>query len=457
MASTRDLRGLAWALLAGGLLLLPLALGAAAAATPPQGPALAEGGGEQASPTAAPEGKADEKAEEKSPAERKKEEKAAKKAAEEEKARQKRLQQAREEEAKQAGKEEEQQAKQSKKKASKKKETKSYATTAERKKYASREVADLLKEAQSLLAAEKWLKAQEILLVLEDNERAREIQGEVKLALADSYFGLGGSLNWVEALSRYRTFQTFYPNDPRGDYAQYKIGMCHYLQVPKSDRDQSPTRNALFEFQKLLELFPGSEWADEAEERIRNCRASLGDHDFEVGRYYFVRDQWAAASTRFQSLVKEFPDYPGRAEVYWHLAECAYKLGSREEGDLYKQLYEESGGRRAVEAPRAKGKPQKVEKERAKAEKKEQERLEKEARAAGTPKAEPEPKPEPKAEPEQAAPAAQPQEQDAKEKGEKKKEKVEIGRKKPDTKKKAEEPKPPEEEPKPSQEEPEKK
>ena len=300
------------------------------------------------------------------PASSKDEEKARKeekKRAKEEKAREKRLEKAREERERQAAKEEKKQAKQAEKAAKKKakKKAKTYATTAEQKKFASRNPMDLLVEAQSYLKKEKWFKAQEILLVLEDNERARELQADVKLSLADSYYGQGGSLNWVEATSRYRSFLTFYPGDPRTDYAQYRIGMCYFFQIPKAERDQSPTRNAIFEFERLVELFPRSEWADEAQGHIRDCRERLAEHDLAVGEYYFVREEWGGAAARFRALLKEYPDYSGKAHVYWRLAEASYKLGAREEGDLYRQLYQGLGGKRGVDVLKA---PAKKEEER---------------------------------------------------------------------------------------------
>lgn len=219
--------------------------------------------------------------------------------------------------------------------------------------YGSRTVEDLLDEARSELERGKELKAREILLFLEDNEKARDQQDQVKLLLAHSYFEEGGTLNWVEALSRYRTFLTFFPNHPDADFAQYRIGMSYLVQAPKPNRDQSPTENALFEFQKLLELYPNSEWADDAEQRIQEARDLLADHEYEVALFYFKRKEFQAAALRLQTLLAEFPDYAGKAEVYRHLAEAHYRMGDRIEGDVYSQKYRELGGGKEIQAKAA--------------------------------------------------------------------------------------------------------
>jgi outer membrane protein assembly factor BamD len=376
MALRRFLPSVAWVLLGSWCLLV----------APGAAPAQSWSAGDGALLAAEEEGEAPSG----EASETKAEKKARKKAEKEERERQKRLEKARKEEAKQAEKAEKKAEKRAaegekagKKKKKKKKSKGVYTTTLEKPKYASRGVDELLREAEGLLAAGKWYKAQEILMVLEDNERARDVQAEVKLALADSYYGQGGTLNWVEALSRYRSFLTFYPNHPKADYAQYHIAMCHLRQVPKPDRDQSPTENALFEFQKLVELYPRGEWTGRAEEQIRECRELLAEHEFIVARFYFVRKFWTAAAGRLQHILDEYPDYSKKAEVYHQLAQASYNMGATEEGDIYRQLYEDAGGQKAVEgAKRKKGKPGKAAKKAAKAEKKEAERLAKEEKKA---------------------------------------------------------------------------
>lgn len=231
--------------------------------------------------------------------------------------------------------------------------------------FSGRTAEALVGDARSFLEQKKWLRAREILLFLEDNERALDVQDEVKLLLADSYYGEGGTLNWVEALARYRTFMTFFPRHPEVPRAQYRIGMCYMNQAPKSNRDQSTTDNALYEFQKLIELYPNSNWADEAQARIQEARGLLADHEFEVARFYLERGHNEAAAGRFQGILSEFPDYEQKAEVYRLLAQAHYGMGSTLEGDIYADKYREMGGSGSIHE----GLSKKAKKQQAKARK----------------------------------------------------------------------------------------
>src|SRR5207245_2892824 len=85
-----------------------------------------------------------------------------------------------------------------------------------------------------------------------------------RLALGDSYFQEGGTASYILAVAGYREFLTIYPSHPRSDYAQFQIGECYFKQRNSPDRDQTPTHNALEEYQRLLELYPSSSFLEQA-------------------------------------------------------------------------------------------------------------------------------------------------------------------------------------------------
>ena len=47
------------------------------------------------------------------------------------------------------------------------------------------------------------------------------------------------------AINEFREFLSFYPTQPRADYAQYKLGMAHFRQMRAPQRDQTETRDAI--------------------------------------------------------------------------------------------------------------------------------------------------------------------------------------------------------------------
>jgi outer membrane assembly lipoprotein YfiO len=144
-----------------------------------------------------------------------------------------------------------------------------------------------------------------------------------RLALGDSYFQEGGPASYIMAIAAYREFLTIYPSHPRSDYAQFQVGECYFKQRNGPDRDQTPTKNALDEFQRLLELYPQSSLMEQARSRIKECRQSLARSEFLAGFFYQrTRQAYHASIARYQAILNEYADYDALDEVLYRIAEC---------------------------------------------------------------------------------------------------------------------------------------
>ncbi len=149
-----------------------------------------------------------------------------------------------------------------------------------------------------------------------------------RLAIGESHFQEGGTANYLLAVSAYREFLTVYPSHPRSDYAQLQVGESYFRQKNGPDRDQTDTRHALEEFQRLLDQYPSSANAEMARDRIRECRQSLARAEFLAGYFYQrTRRAWRAAVARYEGIAQDYPDYERLDEVLFRLAQCLDFLG----------------------------------------------------------------------------------------------------------------------------------
>lgn len=194
---------------------------------------------------------------------------------------------------------------------------------------------DWYAEALRRYKSGKYLQAREILLPLEDSPRALDVQDKVKLLIADTYYYQGGTLNLAEALARYRSYLTFYPNGEHSEYAQFQLGNSYFKQLGPPDRDQSFTDNAIAEYEKLLRLYPGGEYADAAEDRLLEAKARRARHEFEVAKFYWQWDNHDAVADRVVELLHERPESPDREEALYVAAQSLYNIGEDEEAAAY--------------------------------------------------------------------------------------------------------------------------
>jgi outer membrane protein assembly factor BamD len=169
----------------------------------------------------------------------------------------------------------------------------------------------------------KWLDAREYFRQVVDNYPQSPLRPEAKLGIGDSFYGEDTTESLILAANEYREFLTFYPTNPRADYAQYKLAMTHFEQMKAPERDQTETQAALREFQAFFDRFsnPPSALLPEARMRWRDARDRLSEASFRVGLHYFRIQWYPGAIPRFREVLTEDPEFSGRDRVYFYLAE----------------------------------------------------------------------------------------------------------------------------------------
>jgi outer membrane protein assembly factor BamD len=184
----------------------------------------------------------------------------------------------------------------------------------------------LNQRGQTALEEEHWQEARDYFQQLLDTYPRSQLAGDARLGIADTYFHGSGPGNIVMAIAEYRDFLTFFPNHPRADYAQYQVALGYFQQAKSSDRDQEPTRAALGEVERLIELYRNSLYAEEGRNLLEQCHERLADHEFRVGSFYLKsRKACRGAIARFKIVLEEYPTYSKVDEVFFHLGE-AYQL-----------------------------------------------------------------------------------------------------------------------------------
>lgn len=169
-----------------------------------------------------------------------------------------------------------------------------------------------------------------------------ELLPMVQLTLADAFFLDGGLLNYGEALNSYRGFLTFFPTHPRADYAQYMVGMSLFEQILAPDRDQTITKRAIGELNKLEALYPFSDYILESRKAIQTGLDQLAEHERVIGWFYQRRKAWEAAIDRYRNLMAAFPQAGNMNRVLLDLATCLLKIDQRTEAaDLLDRLNRE--------------------------------------------------------------------------------------------------------------------
>ena len=175
-----------------------------------------------------------------------------------------------------------------------------------------------------------WFTAREYFKQLVDSYPQSQYRGDAKLGVGDTYLGEGTSESYVLAVNEFREFLSFYPTHKRIDYAQYKLGMCHFYQMRDPMRDQTETLEAIKELTAFVERFPNTQRSalyPEAKARLRAARDRIGDHELGVGIQYHRTRWYAGAIARLKPLLDTDPEFTHRDAALFYLADSYDKVG----------------------------------------------------------------------------------------------------------------------------------
>ena len=137
-------------------------------------------------------------------------------------------------------------------------------------------------------------------------------------------------------------FIRLYPQNAHVDYAYYLKGLVNFnqgkgfterfLPLDLSQRDQNPSRIAFDAFAELLEKYPQTQYAEDAQRRMIYLREVIAKHEIHVANYYMKRGAYVAAANRARYVVESYQRTPSVPEALIIMAR-AYKI--LEMQDLY--------------------------------------------------------------------------------------------------------------------------
>ncbi len=162
-------------------------------------------------------------------------------------------------------------------------------------------------------------------------------------------------VNWrdnepEQALSAISRFQQQYPNHPGNDYMLYLKGLVNFTppsafmsSVTRQDpaeRDPKGLRQSYDAFNELLERYPNSRYAPDAQERLTWLVNTIAMNEVHVARYYYQRDAFLAAVNRAQTVITDFEGAPAAEEALYLLTLSYDKLGMTDLRDDARRVLE---------------------------------------------------------------------------------------------------------------------
>lgn len=138
---------------------------------------------------------------------------------------------------------------------------------------------------------------------------------QAQLEIAYAYYKNSEPTLAISAADR---FIRLHPTHPHVDYAYYLKGLVNFqnrgnpfaslfgAKITASDRDTRAAREAHAAFKELVNRFPNSPYAKDANQRMTYLFDALAQYEIKVARFYYDRDAYIAAINRCKYVLKNF-------------------------------------------------------------------------------------------------------------------------------------------------------
>ncbi|CNF05591.1 outer membrane protein assembly factor BamD [Yersinia nurmii] len=129
-------------------------------------------------------------------------------------------------------------------------------------------------------------------------------------------------------------FMRLNPTHPNIDYVLYMRGLTDmalddsalqgFFGIDRSDRDPQHARAAFRDFNQLIQSYPNSQYATDAQKRLVFLKDRLAKHELAVAKYYTKRGAYVAVINRVEQMMRDYPDTKATRDAL-PLMENAYK------------------------------------------------------------------------------------------------------------------------------------
>jgi outer membrane protein assembly factor BamD len=186
---------------------------------------------------------------------------------------------------------------------------------------AVQDLQDAYETATTAIYGGNYRRGIEILEAIQARYPFSDVARQIQLDLMYAYYKSGQPELAIEAAD---TFMRENPIHPRVDYALYIKGLAFFKDEPgmlerwfRKDTNKRPPKDVELSYQsfrRLVERYPASQYAPDAEQRMVFLKNRLAAYENWVADYYLRRGAYVAALNRARNAMEAYNGADGNAE-----------------------------------------------------------------------------------------------------------------------------------------------
>ncbi|WP_298332729.1 outer membrane protein assembly factor BamD [Asticcacaulis sp.] len=139
--------------------------------------------------------------------------------------------------------------------------------------------------------------------------------------------------DYNESTAAAERFIKLYPGSPLTPYAYYMRAINYFEQIVDVGRDQAYTETAQAYLREIVQRYPGTEYARDAQVKLDMVYDQLAGKEMEIGRFYLAQNQPLAAIGRFKTVITRYQTTSHTPEALYRLVEANLMMGITDEAN----------------------------------------------------------------------------------------------------------------------------
>lgn len=206
------------------------------------------------------------------------------------------------------------------------------------------------------------------------NRMIKSTDNDMKYEVAMDYYERG---DYNHALQLFDLLQASFRNTPRGEIITYRTALCYYYQKdyeiagyyfnrftqayafskgaekaafmsaycsylisPEAGLDQTNTQTAISQLKSFIERYPQSDSLYRAQQLMTNLNEKLEEKDYNICLLFYRMENYSAAITSFENLLKKYPNTKHREEILLNMATTYYDYAENSIPEKQRERYE---------------------------------------------------------------------------------------------------------------------
>ncbi|MEO8934259.1 MAG: outer membrane protein assembly factor BamD [Xanthomarina sp.] len=189
------------------------------------------------------------------------------------------------------------------------------------------DIAEKFRVGEELYDKGKYVKANKLFAQIVPSYRGKPQAEKLMYLYSKSFYEMK---EYHSASHQFERFVSSYPQSEKVDEAAFLSGKSAYMLSPVYSKDQTETREALEKLQGFINLYPDSEYLQQANILVHELDFKLEKKAFEIAKQYnhiagYTGD-YNASIKAFDNFILEFPGSVYREDAYFYKLDSAYKV-----------------------------------------------------------------------------------------------------------------------------------